>query len=103
MAVDMVKTVMKTEAQGRQLESEAKKTVEKMLADAEIQAEIIYKTSVEQAQNQANLILSDAEYSGSGIIKQAEKLAELRERKSITDTEKKYTEAIKLIFDEIVK
>lgn len=103
MAVDMVKTIMKTEAQGRLLENEAKKNVEKMIADAEIQAEIIYNTTVEQAQNQANLILSDAEYSSNGIIKQAEKLAELRERKSISDTEKKYTEAVKLIFEEIIR
>lgn len=103
MAIDMVKTVMKAEAQGRQLENEAKRSVDKMIADAEIQAEIIYNSAVEQAKNQANLILSDAEYSATGIIKQAEKLAELRERKSISDTEKRYREAIDLIFKEIVK
>ncbi len=103
MAIEMVKTVMKAEAQGRQLENEARKAVEKMIADAEIQAEIIYNTSVEQAQKQANLILSDAEYSANGIIKQAEKLAELREKKSISDTEKRYGEAIRLVLDEIVK
>ena len=103
MAVDMVKAIMKAEAQGRQLENEAKKAVDKMIADAEIQAEIIYNSSVEQAQSQANLILSDAEYSSNGIIKQAEKLAELRERKSISDTEKRYSEAIKLIFEEILR
>ena len=103
MAIEMVKTVMKAEAQGRHLENEARKNVEKLIADAEIQAEIIYNTSVEQARNQANLILSDAEYTANGIIKQAEKLAELRERKSISDTEKRYVEAIKIVLEEIVR
>ena len=103
MAAEMVKAVMKAEAQGRAMEAEAKKTVEKMLADAEIQSEIIIKSTLEQANSQANIILSDAEYSSNGIIKQAEKLAELRERKSISDTEKKYEMAIKLILDEIVR
>lgn len=103
MAAEMVKAVMKAEAQGRAMEAEAEKTVEKMLADAEIQSEIIFKSTLEQANSQANIILSDAEYSSNGIIKQAEKLAELRERKSISDTEKKYEMAIKLILDEIVR
>ena len=67
------------------------------------QAEIILKSTVEQAQNQANIILSEAEYSANGIIKQAEKLAELREKKSISDTEKQYERAIKLVLEEIVK
>ena len=74
-----------------------------MLKDADIQAEIILKTSVDQAHKQANIILSDAEYTASGIIKQAEKLAELREKKSITDTEKQYEAAMELVFTELVK
>lgn len=103
MAVQMVKTVMKAEAQGRDLEAGAHKTAEKMLSDAQIQAEIIVKSSVEQAHSQANIILSEAEYSANGIIKQAEKLAELREKKSIADTEKQYEMAIKMVFDELTK
>lgn len=103
MAAEMVRTVMKAEAQGRAMEAEAEKTVEKMIADAEIQADIIIKSTLEQAKSQANIILSDAEYSANGIIKQAEKLADLRERKSISDTEKKYEMAIKLILDEIIR
>lgn len=103
MAADMIKTVMKAEAQGKEMESIAAKTVEKMLSDAQIQAEIIIKTSVEQADNQASIILSDAEYTANGIIKQAEKLAELREKKSISDTEKQYEKVIDLILGEITK
>lgn len=103
MAADMVKTVMKAEAQGRAMVNEAQKTADKIISDAHIQAEIIIKTSVEQAYSQANIILSEAEYSANGIIKQAEKLAELREKKSIADTEKQYEQAIKMVFDELTK
>ena len=103
MAADMIKTVMKAEAQGREMEALAAKTVEKMISDAQIRADIIIRTSVEQANNQASIILSDAEYTANGIIKQAEKLAELREKKSISDTEKQYERIIELILDEIAK
>ena len=103
MAAEMVKAIMKAEATGREMEGVAKKTVEKMLSDAAIQADIIIKSTVEQAENQANIILSEAEYSANGIIKQAEKLAELREKKSISDTEKQYEYAIRLVLEEIVK
>lgn len=103
MAAEMVKAIMKAEATGREMEGVAEKTVEKMLSDARIQADIIIKSTIEQAENQANIILSEAEYSANGIIKQAEKLAELREKKSISDTEKQYEKAIKLVFEEIVK
>lgn len=103
MAAEMVKAIMKAEATGREMESVAEKTVEKMLSDAHIQAEIIVKSAIEQAENQANIILSEAEYSSNGIIRQAEKLAELREKKSISDTEKQYEYAIKIVLEEIVK
>lgn len=103
MAADMIKTVMKAETQGKEMEALAAKAVEKMISDAQIQAEIIVRTSVEQANNQASIILSDAEYTANGIIKQAEKLAELREKKSISDTEKQYEKIIELILDEIAK
>ncbi len=103
MAADMIKTVMKAEAQSKEMEAGAAKTVEKMISDARIQAEIIVRTSVEQAKNQASIILSDAEYTANGIIKQAEKLAELREKKSISDTEKQYERIIELILEEVVK
>ena len=80
---------------------EARKKAEKMIADAKIQAEIIVNTSAEQAHKQANLILSDARYQSSGQIKQAEKLAEMREKKSIADTEKQYETAIQMIYEEL--
>lgn len=103
MAADMIKTVMQAEAQGRALETQAANAAEKIINDARIQADIIIKTSVDQAHSQANIIISDAEYSANGTILQAEKLAELREKKSITDTEKKYDFAIKMVFVELIK
>lgn len=103
MAADMIKTVMQAEAQGRALEAEAAKAAEKMINDAHIQANIIIKSSIEQAHSQANIIISDAEYTANGTITQAEKLAEMREKKTISDTEKRYDYAIGLVFDEITK
>ena len=63
----------------------------------------LVKSSVDQANNEANIILSDAEYSANGVLKQANKLAALREKKSISDTEKQYEDAIRFVFDEILK
>lgn len=103
MAADMIKEILKAEAQGREAEKKAEKLGEKIVQNAKIQADIIIKTAVEQAENQANIILSDAEYSAEGVIKQANKLAMLREKKSITDTEKQYAQAIKLVFEEILR
>lgn len=103
MAADMIKEILKAEAQGREAEKKAEKLGEKIVQNAKIQADIIIKTAVEQAKNQANIILSDAEYSAEGVIKQANKLAMLREKKSITDTEKQYAQAIKLVFEEILR
>ncbi len=102
MAADMIKAVLAAENVGKEMELKAMKAAEKMLSDAKIQADIIIRTAVEQAEKESNIILSDAEFSSAGVLKQAEKLAELRERKSISDTEKLYDKAIKMIFDELL-
>lgn len=103
MAAEIIKEILKTEALGNQAEQKAVKYGEKIIQNAQIQADIIIKTAVEQANNQASIILSDAEYSSSGVLKRANKLAQMREKKSINDTEKQYDEAIKLVFEEILK
>lgn len=102
MAAELIKSVLAAEAKGRQMEAEAKKKAEKLISDAKIQADIIIKTSIQQAENQANLIISDARYQSEGQVKQAEKLAEMREKKSIADTEKQYETAIKMIYEELL-
>ena len=58
--------------------------------------------ALKQAENEAMLILSEAELSCEGTLSQAEKLAKLRERKVISETEKHYDECIRLIFDNLV-
>ena len=102
MAAEMIKTILATEAQAKADEMKAEKMAEKIIQNARMQADIIIKNAVDQANNEANIILSDAEFSSAGVVKQAEKLAELRERKSIADTEKLYEKAIKMIFDELL-
>ncbi len=102
MAADMIDEILKAEARARQLEAKAQKAGDKIIEQAELQADIIIKSAVEQAENQANIILSDAQYSSDGVIHQAVKLAEMRERKSINDTEKLYEKAIELIFEAIL-
>ena len=102
MAAELIKSVLAAETKGRQMEADARKKAEKLIADAKIQADIIVKTSAEQAQKQANLILSDARYQSAGQVKQAEKLAEMREKKSIADTEKQYETAIQMIYEELL-
>ena len=81
MAADMVKEILKTEAEGKAIENKAEKLAEKIVQNAKIQADLIIKAAAEQAENQASIILSDAEYSSDGIIKQANKLALMREKK----------------------
>ena len=103
MVADMIKNVLTAEAEGRSLESQAQKQGEKIISDAKIQADIIMRTTVEQAEKQANAILSEAEISSVGIIKQAERLAELREKKSINESSKLYDKAIDMIFEELLK
>ena len=103
MATEMIKVILNTEAQAKSDEVKAKKMAEKIIQNAKIQADIIIKSSVDQANNEANIILSDAEYSANGVLKQANKLAVLREKKSNSDTEKQYEDAIRFVFDEILK
>ena len=57
-------------------------------------AKTLAAAQIEQANNQAKLILSEAQQTADGILKQAEKLAQMRRAKVIADTEKKYDEAI---------
>lgn len=103
MAAEMIKEILKTEAQAKEKEAKAEKHGEEIIQNAKIQADIIIKTAIEQAENEANIILSDAEYSSSGVLKQATKLASLREKKSIAGTEKKYDNAMNLVFEALLK
>ncbi len=102
MAADTVKAILKAEAEARAREEKAALQVKKMIEEAHKQSENIKEAAKRQAESQAHIILSDARYSADGVIKQAEKLAELREKKSIADTEKQYEIAIEMVFEEIL-
>ena len=103
MASDMIKAALKAEAAAAQMKKAAEAKAKQMIAEAEKQCETIISDAETPAASQAHIILSDARYTADGVIKQAEKLAEMREKKSIYDTEKLYDEAIRLIFEEILK
>ena len=103
MASDMIKAALKAEASAAQIKKAAEAKADEMIAEAKKQCDIIISDARKQAESQAHIILSDARYTADGVIKQAEKLAEMREKKSIADTEKLYDEAIRMIFEEILK
>lgn len=102
MAVDLINAVLDAEKLARNEESAAKKKAQEIVAEAQKQAEQLTASVIEQAQNEAVLIASEADLTADGIIKQAEKLALLRERKVISDTEKRYDECIAIVLDNLV-
>lgn len=102
MASEMVNAVLKAEAAAKNAEKAASIKAEKIIEEAEKKAKYFEIAAVEQAQSEAKLILTEADYTVNGIIKQAESLAVLREKKVISDTEKKYVEAIQLVLDNLV-
>lgn len=102
MAADMINAVLQAEAEAKKREQAARKQAEDMINHAKQKAEEIKVVTVKQAENEAVLIVSEAELSCEGTLTQAEKLAKLRERKVISETEKKYDECIRLILDNLV-
>ena len=102
MAADMINTVLKAEAEARKQEQTAKNQADEIVKNAVRKAEEMKVVTLKQAENEAMLILSEAELSCEGTLSQAEKLAKLRERKVISETEKHYDECIRLIFDSLV-
>ena len=94
MAYDMIKTVLNAEAVAAGNEKAAEEQAKAMCDEAAATAKTLATAQIEQANNQAKLILSEAQQTADGILKQAEKLAQMRRAKVIADTEKKYDEAI---------
>ncbi|MGN1194588.1 MAG: hypothetical protein ACI4SB_03815 [Acutalibacteraceae bacterium] len=102
MAADMINTVLKAEAEARKQIEAAKNQADEIIKNAKQKADEIKVVTLKQAENEAVLILSESELSTEGTLSQAEKLAKLRERKVISETEKHYDECIKLILDNLV-
>lgn len=102
MAADLINAVLKAENSARRGEAAARAEAEKITEAAKQKAKGVTDAVLQQAESEALLISSEAELTADGIIKQAERLARLRERKVISETEKRYEECIKLVLDNLV-
>lgn len=103
MALDLIKPVLQAEAAANDRQKAASQQAQAILEEARRTAQIMEQATLQQAQNEAQMILSEADYTADGILKQAEKLSEMRRGKVISTTEKKYDEAIRLILDTIAE
>ncbi len=101
MVSEMMNEILKAEKRAAEKEAQAQKEAERILSEAKRQADIFHKAVLEQAESEAAVLISEAKLSAEGVIKQAESLAALREKKVISDTEKKYEDAIVLVLENI--
>ncbi|MFI3141650.1 MAG: hypothetical protein R3Y27_04990 [Clostridia bacterium] len=101
MANELITEVLKAESESRKLQNKAQATVKNLTEEAQTQARLLAGATIQQAQSAANLILSEAKVQSDGIKKQAEKLAVLREKKVISQTQAHYDDAIKAIIEYI--
>lgn len=90
MAADMINQILQIENKARIAEENAEKQAQEIITNAEVKSKDIYDTIVKQAESEATLIITEAHDLTGEIIKQAESIAKLRERKVITEVEKKY-------------
>lgn len=102
MASEMIGEILKAESSARKAEAAAQMEANEIIEAAKKQAEIFKNAAAEQAKSEAALALSEAELTSEGILKQANKLADLREKKVISAMEKKYDKAIDLVLKNIV-
>ena len=98
MAAEMINKVLKAESKARINEENAKSQAEAIIKAAEEKSADIYNTIVKQAESEASLLVTEAHDLTDEIVKQAASIAKLRERKVISDMEKKYPEMISLLF-----
>lgn len=101
MASEMIQEILKAESAARKNETAAKKEAEQIVEYAQSQADVFYKAALETARSEAALSVSEAELTAEGIIRQASRLADLREKKVISEMEKKYDKAIDLVLKNI--
>lgn len=98
MAAEMINKVLQAESKARINEENAKSQAEAIIKAAEEKSADIYNTIVKQAESEASLLVTEAHDLTDEIVKQAASIAKLRERKVISDMEKKYPEMISLLF-----
>lgn len=102
MAAEMINTVLKAESVARMEEENAQIKADAILDSAKKRSADLYEAIVSAAQSEATLLITEAKELSDEIIKQAESIAKLRERKVISETEKKYPDMIKLILNNLV-
>lgn len=103
MAAEMINAVLKAEAVAKKEETKATKIAEEIRLQAKLEAEVIYEKKINQANIKAEEIIRKAIDDADGYVKQANTLADLRERKMISDSEKNYRELIEMVKTCILK
>ena len=101
MASEMIQEILKAEAAARKSESAAQDEAREIIEYAHSRADALYNAALETAKSEAALFVSEAELTAEGIVKQANRLADLREKKVISEMEKKYDGAIDLVLKNI--
>ena len=101
MASEMIGEILKAESAARKSEAAAQKEADEIIDYANEQADIFFRAALETAKSEAALLVSEAEIAAEGTLKQANRLADLREKKVISKMEKKYDKAIDLVLKEI--
>ena len=101
MASEMIQEILKAEAAARKSESAAQDEAREIIEYANSREDALYNAALETAKSEAALFVSEAELTAEGIVKQANRLADLREKKVISEMEKKYDEAIDLVLKNI--
>ncbi len=99
----MINEILRAEKRAADKEKQAEAESERIIKEAQKQADVFYNAAISQAESEAAVIVSEAKLSAEGVIKQAEGLAALREKKVINNTEKKYDDAIALVLESIVR
>lgn len=102
MAVQMINSVLNTESKAATQREKTKIAAQQIIENANKKAKEIHQTAVSQAKEQAEQILKDAKESADGILQNADKLASMRKKKTIADTEKKYDSSIKIVIDNLI-
>lgn len=101
MAAEMINEVLRAEGIARRNELKAKKQADEIVSAAEKKSRDIFDTIVRQGESEAALIITEAQELTGEIIKQAESIAKLRERKVISEVEKRYPDMIEFVIDSL--
>ncbi len=102
MAVQIINTVLKAENDARKQEEKALEYAKTAVEEAKVKADEILKDALRQAETESETILKEADETVNGILQNAQKLAAMRKKKVISDTEKEYQSAIRIVIDNII-